>query len=231
MTSPGAFILTNDSLTVVVGNKNHTLNQTHPLFKQILANLKLGDWEKVEHDLNFANQLSTKDQIHFNADEGIVYFGNEPLHNVLADKISEMWNEGFDTAPLVAFCINLYANPSTSAIQELYEFLANNKLPITPDGCFLAYKKVKANYTDCHTGTIDNSVGQVVEMDRDTCDPVRDNHCSTGLHFCGLSYLTCFGGERVIRLSRLKELWAVSWQLVGVSEPAKFHHCWQARHW
>ena len=198
MTNPGAFILTNDSLTIVVGNKNHNLNRSHSFFNQILESLKAGDWDKVVEDLNFASKLDDGGAITFNAEEGVVYYGDEPLHSTLANRITDMWKEGFDTKPLVAFCNNLYQNPSPTAIEELYDFLANNHLPLTPDGCFLAYKKVRDNYMDCHTGSIDNSVGQVVQMDRNICDPVRENHCSTGLHFCGLSYLTCFGGERVM---------------------------------
>ena len=193
-----AFILTNDSLTIVVGNKNYSLNSSHSFFNQILHHLRIGDWTLVEQDLNFAAKLDAGGEIWFNQEEGCVYWGNEPLHSTLADRITDMWKEGFSTDPLVAFCQNLYKNPSTTAIGELYDFLANNKLPITPDGSFLAYKKVKENYMDCYTGSIDNSVGQIVEMNRDICDPVRENHCSTGLHFCGLSYLTCFGGEKVM---------------------------------
>lgn len=198
MTNPGAFILTNDSLTIVVGNKNFNLNRSHPFFNQVLSHLKGGDWDAVVLDLDFAAKLDAVGEISFNSEEGTVYYGAEPLHSVLANRIIDMWKDGFDTAPLVAFCNNLYKNPSPTAIEELYDFLANNKLPLTPDGCFLAYKKVRDDYMDCHTGTIDNSVGTVLEMDRNLCDPVRENHCSTGFHFCGLSYLTCFGGERVL---------------------------------
>jgi hypothetical protein len=71
-------------------------------------------------------------------------------------------------------------------------------LPITPDGHFLAYKKVRENYKDVHSGTMDNSVGQVVEMERHEVNDNKDQTCSTGLHFCSQSYLTSFGGERIV---------------------------------
>jgi hypothetical protein len=76
--------------------------------------------------------------------------------------------------------------------------LEKNSLPITPDGCFLAYKRVRENYMDCHTGTMDNSVGRVVEMERNMVDDNRNNTCSSGLHFCSHSYLSSFGGERTV---------------------------------
>jgi hypothetical protein len=76
--------------------------------------------------------------------------------------------------------------------------LEKNSLPITPDGHFLAYKKVRYDYKDCHSGTMDNSVGQVVEMERNSVDDDKDRTCSTGLHFCSRDYLNHFGGERLV---------------------------------
>jgi hypothetical protein len=95
---------------------------------------------------------------------------------------------------------NLHKNPSKRAVEELYGFLEKGALPITPDGYFLAYKKVRANYMDCHTGTISNHVGAVVEMERNEVDDDKDRTCSAGLHFCSQEYLKSFGGERTMIL-------------------------------
>jgi hypothetical protein len=73
--------------------------------------------------------------------------------------------------------------------------LEKNALPITPDGHFLAYKKVRNDFLDIHSGTMDNSVGQIVEMERHEVNDNKDETCSTGLHFCGMSYLNHFGGS------------------------------------
>jgi hypothetical protein len=59
----------------------------------------------------------------------------------------------------------------------------------------LAYKKVRNDYLDIHSGTMDNSVGQTVEMERNEVDDDKDRTCSTGLHFCSLDYLSHFGGH------------------------------------
>jgi hypothetical protein len=109
-----------------------------------------------------------------------------------------MLQEGFPIEPMVVFMENLMSNPSRQAVQELYGFLEKNNLPITPDGHFLAYKKVRDDYLDCHSGTMDNSVGRIVEMERNEVDDNRNNTCSAGLHFCGHSYLAHFGGARTV---------------------------------
>jgi hypothetical protein len=93
---------------------------------------------------------------------------------------------------------NLLENPSKRSVDELYGFLEKNNLPITPDGHFLAYKKVRNDYKDVYSGTMDNSPGQVVTMPRNKVDDDKDRTCSVGLHFCSEGYLNHFGGERVV---------------------------------
>ena len=112
----------------------------------------------------------------------------------------QMLQEGFSIEPMVLFMENLMSNPSKRSVLELYGFLEKSNLPITPDGHFLAYKKVRDNYLDCHSGTMDNSVGKVLEMERNEVDDDKDRTCSSGLHFCSISYLNCFGGERTMIL-------------------------------
>jgi hypothetical protein len=45
---------------------------------------------------------------------------------------------------------------------------------------------------------MDNSVGMIVEMERNRVDDDKNVTCSTGLHFCGMSYLSHFGGARTV---------------------------------
>jgi hypothetical protein len=82
--------------------------------------------------------------------------------------------------------------------------LEKNSLPITPDGCFLAYKKVRNDYLDIHSGTMNNSVGQVVSMERNEVDDDKDRTCSAGLHFCSQDYLPHFGNGYDNRVVILK---------------------------
>jgi hypothetical protein len=115
-----------------------------------------------------------------------------------------MLQDGFPVEPLVNFMENLMTNPSKRAVTELYGFLEKNSLPITPDGCFLAYKKVRNDFLDIHSGTMDNSVGKIVEMERNEVDDNKDQTCSTGLHFCSQDYLPHFGNGYDSRVVILK---------------------------
>lgn len=196
ITKTGAFIITGDSLAVVIAGVNYTISKTSAMYRKVADAVITGDWDAAQEYLEKATSL--KGDIWWNAEKSMVYYGQEPLNHALADRLPRMIAEGFGVDPMIAFLKNLFTNPAEHAVNELYEFMERNALPITEDGCFLAYKKVTEDYLDCHTRSVSNRVGDKPFMERSKCDPNRHNHCSTGYHFCGLSYLSCFGGQRVM---------------------------------
>lgn len=123
---------------------------------------------------------------------GRLYYAGTEVHSALADRIIDIINEGFDVMPWVRFAENVYANPASFSRDELYLFLEKSDLPITEDGHFLAYKMVREDYLDLHSGTFDNSIGQICEMPREAVDTDRYRTCSTGLHFCSKGYLNFY---------------------------------------
>jgi hypothetical protein len=65
-------------------------------------------------------------------------------------------------------------------------------LPITSNGTIQAYKAVRENYTDCHTGTFDNTVGNTLQMPRNKVDDNKDVGCSYGFHAGTFEYARDF---------------------------------------
>lgn len=192
------FILQGDNVVIVIDGEPHTINKTHMTYSKVVEAIKSGLWDTVKELINPTKVLVNYSRGNLSIVDGEMFWKGKPFHNSLATRIVSMLEEGFDITPMVNFMNNLMHNPSKRAVDELYGFLENNSLPITPDGCFLAYKRVRGDYKDCHTGTMDNSVGRVVEMDRNEVDDNRDNTCSAGLHFCSHSYLQSFSGERTV---------------------------------
>lgn len=134
-------------------------------------------------------------------DDCRVLFDGQEVTNYLTERMLQIMQEGYDVTPFAMFMERVHANPQPYTQNELYEWLEAADLPIMPDGRFVAFKKVKNNYMDCHTGLFDNSVGQVLIMERSVCDTNRNNECSTGFHFCSAGYLSHFRGERVMVLA------------------------------
>ena len=194
------YLITGNAVVVVINNKQFTLSKGNIGFDKLVEAIKEGRWEDVPALASpvvavrkFSNGL-------VDVVDGQVTYDGEPIHSVLSQKILDMFEQGFDILPLTNFMRNLYANPSKRAVDELYGFLEAGNMPITEDGYFLAYKKVREDYKDVYSGTFDNSVGQLVTMPRNKVDDNKDNTCSTGLHFCSFDYLKNFGGTRIMIL-------------------------------
>lgn len=189
------FLIQGNNVVVVIDNKPHTINKTHISYQKILDAVKAGDWDTVRDVIEPKKVVLEYGQGNIAIQGDKFFWKGQPFAGVLADRIINMYQEGFPVEPMIKFMENLMSNPSKRAVDELYTFLEKGNLPITPDGHFLAYKKVRKDYLDIHSGTMDNSVGKIVEMERNTVDDNANNTCSTGLHFCSLAYLDHFGGS------------------------------------
>ncbi len=185
------------------GNKV-TVFEDDPRFANFKELVQAGEYESAENlDVKIVVQSFTEKSSNGNVsvtvEDGIgmikVFGQTYSLNDVITKRIVKMVGEGFSAQPLVNFLENLYNNPSKIAVDELFLFLDATDLPITTDGCFIAYKIVKEDFMDIYSGTMDNSVGKIVEMPRFAVDDQRQNTCSAGLHFCSSEYLTKYGSS------------------------------------
>lgn len=197
-----SYIFTKSGLTAVIAMIPYTFETSHPNYQKVVDAIKEERFEDVPDLANIARSVNvfSDGEITVDEDLGTISFNGEVIHNSLTERILQMMSEGFNINLMVAFLQNLMANPSKRAIDELYGFLEYGGLPITEDGCFIAYKRVRQNYMSTHDGKTDNSIGKTVSMPRNVVDDRSDHTCSTGLHFCSFEYLKSFGGERIVVL-------------------------------
>lgn len=188
-------IIGQDSLSFIFGVKPYVIDSTHPFFEGLKNALKTNDVEYIEQHVDIKQGIVSKSNGLLELVDGIVYFDGKVLHNVVSTKIQQMLIEGFDVQPMLKFLENLLQNPSKTSVDELYLFLESGNLPITEDGHFLAYKKVRDNYFDIYSGTFNHSVGQILEMPRNQVCDNRERTCSYGFHFCSFDYLSQFNSK------------------------------------
>ena len=202
-----SFIKTDDYITVALDEgETATFYASSSTYAKAIGAIKDNDMALLKQLVNPSESIEKQfKQTLVNGrlviEHGVVYVDSVPIHNTLAQRIVEMIDEGFDVTGMALFLVNLTSNPSYRAVNELYGFLEYSKLPITEDGCFVAYKRVRDDYKDIYTGTIDNSIGQVVEMDRNQVNDDCTQTCSQGLHFCSREYLSSYGtspGNRTV---------------------------------
>ena len=178
------------SLVATTDNRVFTLTSDHADFDDILTLLKAGRNAEAELRLDRATHVrAAVKNTAFTITDNVVSYDGRQLPAVMAQYIIRLNTEGFDLAPLEKFTANLFANPSYRATQECFKFIEANEMPITEDGCFIAYRSVTLDFKDHRTGKWDNSIGAVCKEDRNLVDEDPNNTCSKGLHVCALGYI------------------------------------------
>ena len=196
------FILTEAGISMVLGGKTRTVAKGESCYEAVKQAILQGaseeevltilnrDLDRISDAVQALHEKRITDDVTISG--GQVFFRGAPVHPTLTARMLQLLEEGFDLKPMARFLENLMQNPSYRAIRCLYSFLEFGKMPITEDGCFLAYKAVRPDYKDIWSGTIDNSIGCVVEMPRNAVDEDPTRTCSYGLHVCSFDYLPRF---------------------------------------
>jgi hypothetical protein len=190
-----SYLIQGKNIVVVIDNKPYTITSTHIGYEKLKQAIKDSDWDTVKDVVDPKKQILDYGRGHVAVQGSKVFYKDREMVGVLTSRLIEMYQEGFPVEPLILFMENLMQNPSKRAVEELYGFMEKGNLPLTPDGHFLAYKKVRADFLDIHSGTMNNAPGQVVEMERNAVDDDQNRTCSAGLHFCSKEYLSHFGGS------------------------------------
>ena len=223
------YLVQGDNIVVIIKNQPHTIGKTHLAYEKIKQAIKDGDWATVDRVINPVKVVLDYGKGKVAVQGSKVFWEGVEMHNALTCRMLAMLQDDFPIEPLVLFMENLMDNPSYRAVNETYEFLEKNNLPITPDGCFLAYKRVNDDFKDVHSGSVLNKpayamtdedraalpmIGGLrkevttalvdgvttVSMPRNHVNDDKNQTCSEGLHFCSQEYLGHFGGNRVLIL-------------------------------
>lgn len=195
-----SFIVTNSgTINAVAGGKAYVVPSDHKSYQDIKKAVINDDAPALEALVNVAKRVTNFASGKVEVRDGQVFYLGELVHNAVTNRILALMNEGFPFEPMLKFLDKLMDNPSRRSVQELYNFLEHRALPITEDGDFLAYKRVKDDWKDMHSSTFDNSIGKVLEMPRNKVDDDFRNGCSYGFHAGSIEYVKDFGsGGHVI---------------------------------
>lgn len=203
---PLAHIITDQIVTVAfAGGFTRQVRKDCSMFNRVLDLIKTKASDSV---LLAAMDLAASIKKHASGlfdvdDSGVVSIEGESLPNALSKRIIQFANDGFDFAPLLKFWDNCKKNPDPRAKTDLYSFLDHNGIPITSDGCFIGYRAIREDWLDKHSGTMMNTVGSTLTMDRALCDSDPNQTCSRGLHVAAYNYAKHnFGGagDRMIEV-------------------------------
>lgn len=191
------YIILPNSLTVSFNGTLETIKEGDIRYAGVLKAIQEDRLDEIPKLLNPASAFENED---FDLIDGVIYINGKKIPDVITDRVIKFADKGLPFKPLVKFAEKLLKNPSFNSRQMLYKFLEHNGHPITKDGNFIAYKKVRTDFKDCHTGRMDNSVGNVLSMPREEVDDNPNNTCSSGLHVASYNYAKNFSNGHMLEV-------------------------------
>jgi hypothetical protein len=189
------YIIANDgTITAIVSGQTYCFGKSHPNYNKLVNHLKNNNVEYFEAAYDIVSHVNAYCEGYVNCTSGSLSWDGIKMPHMFTNTIIDMIKQGFPFEPMLNFLDNLSQNPSDHAVVELFDFMENKNMPITYDGCFLAYKAVREDYKDIYSGQFDNSVGSVCQVPRNKVDNNRNNGCGHGLHVGAIDYAKSYGG-------------------------------------
>lgn len=199
------FTITNDSVTAIIDGTTYTVKRGDKSFEEAKAACIAGEWGKIPTLVSRGLGIQYWAKGRFSFRDGYVWYdGRIRVPEKLNKKVMQMADNGEDPTYLMKFYDRLQQNPSYRSVQQVYDFLVHEGISIDEQGFILAYKSVRPDYKDWHSGTVDNHPGQKPEMPRNQISDDPDVPCHEGFHVGALAYAETFGGnDRKILICRV----------------------------
>jgi len=192
--------ITDRGVTVFIDSSPRQFAKSHSQYAVIVESIHAGNWQAVRTHTDVGESITLRTQGRVVIENEKIFIKGKEVNGSNVDRILAMISmKSAAVQGYIAFLDRTYDNCSKATVENLFDFIEACNLPVTEDGCFLAYKYVRPDFTDGWTGKFDNSVGAKPRMPRNECDEDRSRTCSTGLHVCSLDYLGENGmGDRPI---------------------------------
>lgn len=190
------WIRTGNKLTVILpSGQPKTVVEGEGAYETVLEAIKSRNWDVIPDLLDPKTAIYNFSDGLFEVVDNIVHVEGKPVPEGLSKKIIGFAKEGLPYKPLLNFWNKLKNNPSHRNVQSLFEFLDRNEYPITEDGDIIAYKGVNEDWTDCHTGTILNTIGKTLSMPRNEVNDNPNLACQSGFHVANFSFAWSYGSR------------------------------------
>lgn len=198
------------NITVVVDGEMFVADDKHPLFDEIVEAAKAGDESVVNlFDTSYrAAEVFADLSDRIRIAHSRVFVDQSEVEDAYADILVEFVENDVsvqERSALVNFLEKVYSNTDANIRENLSRWLLAEKFTILPNGNILGYRGLRDDFTSKHAGPgivngqrvnghLDNSVGNVVEIDTNLVEVNPHNGCASGLHVGTYEYAQGWAG-------------------------------------
>lgn len=185
------YTITRNNISVFYKNETYNITAADRRFPNVKKYCLDDDVGSVLDILNIKSKIKGA----LNVDNGVIDIDGSRVTDDLGKKMIDSIVYD-DTKAIHNFKERLNKNPSEITREHLLKFLSYNGACLLTDGRFLAYKYVKDNFHDVHSGKFDYSPGKTVKMPRHRVVEDPNMPCSAGLHIGSWEYSGSLGHYR-----------------------------------
>jgi hypothetical protein len=140
-------IITQDSIVIILHGEVFTIKRDRgKIFDRVVEAVEAGNYDEIPSIVSPKDLL---DKVHLTFDEntGQIFFEDYLLKTNLTDRIYQYWENEVPYEPLLNLLRKIMSHKKERSYmqEDLFDFLEYNDLPITEDGCFLAYKNTNSD--------------------------------------------------------------------------------------
>jgi hypothetical protein len=188
-----------NNVTLVLDGVTHTIGTDHKHYESVRNAVRDEDWDTARAIVDLGTPITNWGEGRFTVEHGeLLLDGNAIPFNQVADKCFRMIEAGNSPDSMANFVTRLFENPRYNVVISFLGFCDKAGFVITPDGRVVAYKSIQADYTDWHTGTVDNRPSDDPDNPNIVSMPpfmVNDNDevaCAEGYHGATLGFAENF---------------------------------------
>ena len=200
-----AATITSDNLLLILEGETRCFPADHPCYSKLVTEITRQQEAREINTDNLRALLDIEQIIQVYSEGDLIIFSDNSMKHKdrllpesIAARVLECINEGIPYQNLLKFFELCNKNPRQEAIAELFKFINQKGMPITPNGTVLGYKGVNEDYTDRHSGKFCNKPGTLVHMNREDCCADPNRGCAPGLHVGSLKYANNWGDRVVV---------------------------------
>jgi hypothetical protein len=189
-----SYTMTNSTINIIAGGKTYNLTSDDANFKLVQEALQAKkDEEDILGLLDHNRMVQRWSSGAYWLEDGKVTDNDGPLPTVLHDRVMALIRDNQSPVSIFNFWARLKQNPSNRSVTSLWDFLAHQGIPLTDSGHLLAYKSVRADLLDHHSGKWENRPGKTLSMPRNQISDDPRTACHEGFHVGALGYASSFG--------------------------------------